>query len=119
MASLRIQWQLRYRSPLAPTRGVDDVIIETETEDQAEADKLAKWWLDTKVPSPSTRFVYVRRLVVATTADMRAAQAPAAKKPIDDEPTTGPSPAQAASRADMPDTARQEIGAGKPGRVGA
>lgn len=120
MASERILWQLRYRSPLSPTRGVDDVVIETATDDPAEAEKLAKWWLEHKVPSPSTRFVYVRRLVVATAADMRAAQSPTAAKKVEDEPVTGPSPAQAASRDDMPETARQQsAGVAKAGRVGA
>lgn len=124
MANQRTQWQLRYRSPLAPTKGVDDVIIETEADDAAEARKLADWWLATKVPSPSTRFVYVRRLVVATSAEMCVAQSPAkaAEVEVEDEPT-GPSVAQAMSRDDMPDTTRQEAAGkqqgGKGGRVGA
>lgn len=122
MANQRTQWQLRYRSPLAPTKGVDDVIIETEADDPAEARTLADWWLATKVGSPSTRFVYVRRLVVATSAEMRAAQSPTKAAEVEDEPT-GPSVAQAMSRDDMPDTARQEAAGkqqgGKGGRVGA
>ena len=92
----RTQWQLRYRSPLSPTRGVDDVVSETETDDLIAAQTLAEWWLDLKMPSPSTRFVYVRRLVVATSAEMRAALGP--QKSVPEPEETGPSPVQAASR---------------------
>lgn len=95
----RIAWQLRYRSPISPTKGVDDVIIETDTDSEPDAKVLAEWWLATHVPSPATRFVYVRRLVVATTAMMQKALAKAAEPPTDDPADAGgTNMAQAASR---------------------
>jgi hypothetical protein len=120
-------WQLRYRSPLSPTKGVDDVIIETDGDTEAEAQALAEWWLRTHVPSPSTRFVYVRRLVVATSTQMREAIARAAA-PAVDMPEPGGANAQAASRdpsvppvpGDSDDDRRPRgRGAVPVGRVGA
>lgn len=96
MADLRTQWQLRFRSPMSETKGVDDIIIETDTDDPADAKTLADWTLTTKFPSPGTRFIFVRRNVVATTKDMKEALAPPKPpKPEKDEP---PARAQAASR---------------------
>jgi hypothetical protein len=118
------QWQLRYRSPLAPTKGVDDVIIETDSDHEPDAHALAQWWLATHMASPATRFVFVRRLVVATSAEMKAAKkAPAT---TDADTSTGPDPVQAASRGAQPEatadsdehrTSRR--GAPAAGRVGA
>lgn len=102
----KIQWELRYRSPLSPTKGVDDVLVETDAEHHAKhngdreaaAKELADWFLANRVASPSTRFVYVRRAVVATSADMRAAAIPTAAA-VEQEPAGGSS-AQSASRDD-------------------
>jgi hypothetical protein len=82
-----VYWQLRYRSPLSPTRTVDDVYLETDTDDEDDAKALADWWLANKVPSPSTRFVFVRRMVVATSAEMRHAIVAASRKgaPADED----------------------------------
>lgn len=97
------QWQLRYRSPLAPTKGVDDVIIETDSDLEPDAHALAQWWLATHMASPATRFVFVRRLVVATSAEMRAAKKAPVAAP-DADTTTGPDPVQAVSRGTQPET---------------
>jgi len=118
MATKTTLWQLRYRSPLSPTKGVDDVVIETDSELEADAKALAEWWLATKMPSPSTRFVYVRRLVVATAGEMRLAQSrrgePVAA--VDDLEKGGGDPSQAASRDDTPYDEKRRT---PPGRVGA
>lgn len=107
-----ILWQLRYRSPLSPTKGVDDVIIQAGDADEAK--RLADWWLANKVASPSTRFVYVRPLVVATMADMLAAALPTANAPVEDE-IIGRNPAQSASR----DEKTPQPGTAEPNDAGA
>ena len=59
-----VTWELRYRAP----RSVDDVQIETFTEEEAEAKALADAYLAT-LASPSIRFVRLRKLVVARSVD--------------------------------------------------
>jgi hypothetical protein len=59
-----ITWELRYHGP----RVLDDVMIETFTEDEVEARELADRFLKTQ-PSPSVRFVRLRKIVVASSAD--------------------------------------------------
>lgn len=59
-----VMWELRYRSP----RTIDDVTIETYTESEEEAKALADRYLQT-LTSPSIRFVRLRQLVVASSAD--------------------------------------------------
>jgi hypothetical protein len=101
MAAIRTQWQLRFRSPLSETKGVDDVLIETPTDDYTEAKKLADWALATKFPSPGTRFVFLRKSVIATSEEMAKALAPAPPaKPASNERV--PDRAQAASRSNVP-----------------
>jgi hypothetical protein len=110
-------WELRYRSPLPPKKGIDDVIISTDTDSEADALALAEWYLATKRASPNTRLVYLRRFVVATSKEMREAtglvaaaattkaQAPARGKPAGkaaEDLDKGPSPVQAASRGSFP-----------------
>ena len=63
-------WEVRYRSPLADTRGVDVVIIETSTSDPLRAEAVAKYWLANARPSPSTLLISIRRQVVQTEDDM-------------------------------------------------
>jgi hypothetical protein len=65
-----VLWQLRYRSPISPTKGVDDVQISTNSTDEARAKVVADYWLAKKMAHPSTRFVFVRRAVVQTEEDM-------------------------------------------------
>lgn len=57
-------WELRYRGP----RSVDNVQIETFTDDEAEAKALADAYL-ASLAAPSIRFVYLRQIVVARSAD--------------------------------------------------
>lgn len=114
MATKRTLWQLRYRSPLSPTKGVDDVLIETNTNLEADAKRVADRWLATKMPSPSTRFVYVRPAVVYTQDQMEDELTKPATPAAADEDLGGPSPAQAASRDDTVADRRTPAG-----RVGA
>lgn len=57
---------LRYRSPIADTKGVDDVWIEIESQDFKEdrARAVAEDWLSRERPHPSTRLIFVRPAVV-------------------------------------------------------
>jgi len=61
-------WELRYRA-----RGVDDVWIEAETEDEARA--VAMDWLQRTYPTPGVIFVRLRPAVVWSAKQMRAAAA--------------------------------------------
>ncbi len=70
--SERFDWQLRYRSPLSPTKGVDDVTIQTNSTDEGRAKVVAEFWLGKAMAHPGTKFVYVRRAVVQTEDDMIA-----------------------------------------------
>ncbi len=56
-------WELRVRMP----RGVDDRYIETDTDDEAEARRVADAYIDS-LASPVIRFVYLRRFVIASSA---------------------------------------------------
>jgi hypothetical protein len=60
-------WELRYRSP----RTIDNVQIETIGETEEEAKALADAYLQS-LGTPSVRFVYVRRIVVARSKDYPA-----------------------------------------------
>lgn len=62
-----VTWELRYRAP----RTIDDVLIETFSEDEAEAKALADDYLAT-LASPSIRFVRLRKILVATSKDVPA-----------------------------------------------
>ncbi len=128
----RIEWELRFRSPVSSSKGVDTVKIETETRDEKEATALAYHWLSTGPMShPATRFIYVRPSIVATTADMRAAGIWPPPKPdgVEPEPqaedeTPTRNVAQSASRDEtVPNAAipPAAVPAAKPpsGRVGA
>lgn len=64
-------WELRYRSPLADTKGVDVVIIETNSPDPLRAEAVARYWLANARPSPSTLLISIRRQVVQTEEDMQ------------------------------------------------
>jgi hypothetical protein len=57
-------WELRYRSP----RAIDDVLLETVTDQEPEARELAELFLQT-LSSPSIRFVRLRPMVVARSVD--------------------------------------------------
>lgn len=71
----KTDWQLRYRSPGSPTKGVDDVLIQTNSPDPARAREVADYWLARSMAHPSTTFVYLRRVVVQTEDDMVKEQA--------------------------------------------
>ena len=58
-------WDLRLRQ----ARGIDDVQIETFSDDEAEAEALAKHYIQTLV-SPAVRFVYVRKAIVASSRNV-------------------------------------------------
>jgi hypothetical protein len=134
---MEILWQLRYRSPLAPTKGVDDVSISTDIDDEAEARRVADWWLSEHKPSPATRFIYVRKHVVATSEMRRKALGEAdpeatppgkpagtARKPpgATTKPPAGKHTRKVAKVASEPqnaETAPPATGATMPGRVGA
>jgi hypothetical protein len=59
-----VPWELRYRSP----RAIDDVLIETFTDQEAEAKELADRHLAT-LASPSVRFVRLRPHVAARSTE--------------------------------------------------
>lgn len=111
----RTLWQLRYRSPLSPTKGVDDVLIETNTTLESDARRVAEHWLATRRASPSTRFVYVRPAVVMTQDQMEEELTKPAQPAAEPDDLGGPSPAQAASRDETANTERRTA----PGRIGA
>lgn len=114
MATKRTLWQLRYRSPLSPTKGVDDVLIETNTTLEADAKRVSEHWLATRRASPSTRFVYARPAVVMTQDLMEDELTKPAVPIAEPEDLSGPSPAQAASRDESVAERRTPAG-----RVGA
>lgn len=100
----KVTWDLRYRSPLAPTRGVDDVQIQTNSRDELRAREVAKHWLGKAMPSPATVLVYVRPAVVQTEDDM-IAELEAAERGVDlAEPT------QTDSRTPATSMGRERIG---------
>ena len=49
-----VLWRLVYKSPLAPTKGVHNVLISTETEDPVRARVVCDHFLNSVVPHPST-----------------------------------------------------------------
>jgi hypothetical protein len=110
-------WELRYRAP----RSIDNVQIETFTDNEAEAKALADAYLAT-LASPSIRFVYVRRIVVARSADY--ADVAAKFKPATKGNGEVPAP-PAAPRAPKPSASARAKAADKPAapatapRVGA
>lgn len=112
----KVSWELRYRSPLSPTKGVDTVLIETNTALEADAKKVADYWLAKERPSPSTRFVYVRRAVVCTQDEMER-ELSKRGEPVAavDDLEGGGSPAQAASRDDTPYDEKRRTPAGRVG----
>lgn len=61
----RFLWELRYRGSMS----VDNVLIETLTKQEEEANALGQWYLDS-LATPSVRFVRARRIVVARTVDV-------------------------------------------------
>jgi len=61
----RFLWELRYRGAMS----VDNVLIETLTKQEEEANALGQWYLDS-LATPSVRFVRARRIVVARTVDV-------------------------------------------------
>lgn len=63
-------WKLRYRSSLAKTRGVDEVLIQTTQPDYTKAKQVADFWLSKHRAHPSTRFVSLEPNCVQTEADM-------------------------------------------------
>lgn len=50
----RWQWRLRFKSPMAPSRGVWDVTIETNSPDYDTARIVAEDYLQTKMAHPNT-----------------------------------------------------------------
>jgi len=103
-----VTWELRYRSP----RTLDNVQIETYTDNEAEAKELADAYLAT-LNSPAIRFVYVRQIIVARScayADIANKWRP---KDVDGEPPWYPSAKGKAPSKSM------ASGAEGPGRVGA
>lgn len=79
---MKVTWELRYRSPIAPTKGVDTVEIQTNSNDVSRAKVVAEYWLGKERPHPSTKFVYVRPAIVQTEDDMENELATlAGKKP--------------------------------------
>jgi hypothetical protein len=99
-----ITWELRFRT----ARGqVDNVQIETFTKDEAEARAVADRYLDS-LGSPATRFIYVRPIVVASSADypdlVMQYKGPAPKPPLPaKEAGKQPPPAErTASTAPLP-----------------
>jgi hypothetical protein len=63
-------WELRLRTP----RRIDDVVIETDLDTEDEAKRLAEAYI-ASLASPSTRFIYVRRLIVARSKDFPRTEA--------------------------------------------
>jgi len=92
-------WELRYRSPLAPSKGVDDIIISTDTDDEQQARKVADDFLATKVAHPSTRFISLRLFVAHSEKAMRARL------------TAGPSPLTPAEQQKLEKDQRARVGA--------
>jgi hypothetical protein len=85
-------WELRLRTP----RRIDDVVIETDIDDEAEARRLAEAYIAT-LQSPATRYIYIRKLIVARSKDF--------PKPEDS--------------GDAAKTARRASGEQPTGRIGA
>lgn len=124
-----VQWELRYRAP----RSVDNVLIETFTEQEEEATALAQKYLDS-MATPNLRFIYVRKIVVAASrkhADLVAAYGPKGtkvEKPAaahdEDEDDSAPV-AAAASRSSSPSASDDASGGARrrsdtpAGRIGA
>jgi len=99
---LKVYWQLRFRSPLALTRGVDDAQIETNSTDPARAEAVGRFWLSRNMAHPDTRFVFVRPWCVQTEDDMEAALAlaagaQAAQAHASETPPSVPAPAVVAA----------------------
>ena len=74
-------FELRYRGRKETSnggvRGVHDVLLESDTEDEESALELAHFYLST-LGDPSTRFVFMRPAVAMTTKRMKAMQKAAA-----------------------------------------
>ena len=74
-----VQWKLRYRSPVSPTGQstaalVHEVIIETDNDDEAVANELAAYYLQTHASHPNTRMIPpLQRNVMLTERQWRAA----------------------------------------------
>src|SRR2546425_550608 len=66
----RWQWKLRFKSPLAPTRGVWDVLIETNSPEYDNARKVADFYLSDRMPHPSTRFVMLEPAIAFSEDEM-------------------------------------------------
>lgn len=101
---MKVQWQLTYRSPIADSKGVDNVLIETNSTHEHVAREVATYWLETHRAHPSTRFVAIRQIVVQTEDDMRREQTQARE-------------AEEHERAE--DAKSRAKDQGKPARVGA
>ena len=68
---MTIDWELRYRSPLSPSKGVDDVLVQTDAREGESVDAaykrakvVADYWLGTARAHPNTTFIYLRPAVV-------------------------------------------------------
>ncbi len=59
----RWQWKLRYKSAMSPSRGVYDVLIESNSADYDQARWVAEDYLKSKMAHPSTRFVMLEPAV--------------------------------------------------------
>lgn len=124
-----VQWELRYRAP----RSVDNVLIETFTEQEEEAKALADKYLES-IATPNLRFIYVRKIVVASSPkhpDLVAAYGPKGTKVLkpaaavnEDDDDTAPV-AAAASRSTSPSASDDASGGARrrpdtpSGRIGA
>jgi len=66
----RWQWKLRFKSAMAPSRGVWDVCIESNSSDYDNAKKVADDYLTVMMPHPSTRFVMLEPFVAYSEDEM-------------------------------------------------
>ena len=70
-----IDWTLRYKSPLADSKGVEDVTLTTHTDNEPKAREVAEDWLGRFRSNPNTKFISLKRACVWTEDQMYAARA--------------------------------------------
>jgi hypothetical protein len=61
MAQRKTVWEVRFRSPVSDTKGVDTRRIETNSDDEARARIVAEFFINQQYPHPGTRLIFVRK----------------------------------------------------------
>ena len=90
-------WKARIKSPATPSKGVWDLIVETDEDDKAAALEVVKYLLNTKYSHPNTtpHPMFIEHFCDKTQREMRAELA-AHGRPVEEKP--GPDASVSAAR---------------------